>query len=75
MAFRYARSITAEELLASGLPSLDPETQRGYVRAFEYGGQLFREGAEAVDEVTERCRDLCRAGNPFPVWSKYSAEP
>jgi hypothetical protein len=67
MAYRSAQSITAEELLASGLPSLDPETQRGYVRAFEYAGKLFADGSSDIDEATELARDKCRAGNPFPL--------
>ena len=65
--FKTASQITAEELIAAGLPPLDPDLQTSYVQAFKYAGSLFCGSAESIDELTEMPRARCRRGNPFPL--------
>lgn len=61
------RHITADELLLGGPPPLDPEFDTGYVRAFQYAGDLFLGTASSVDDGLESAREKCRGGNPFPL--------
>lgn len=67
MHYRSTSQITADELLAAGLPPLDPDRQRGFFQAAQYTAELFAGKAAEYDDETETARERCRRGNPFPL--------